>query len=138
MKRVLSLICVLVLAISCLFVFASCGAPNNDPDEALAALKENGIDWAGKDKTIIPGVLKVAGIDDVECVVSGTGKIDGEFAHITIIYFEEAEDAADEWEDVQKYAEDKKDDEADESDWVCEKSGRMIYFGTKNAIKAAK
>lgn len=138
MKRVLSLICVLALAISCLFIFASCGAPNSDPDKAVAALKESGIEAAAKDTKIIPGLLKIADIDDVDCVVSGTGKIDEEFAHVTIIYFEDAEAASDEWEDVQKYAEDKKDDEAEDSEWVCEKSGKMIYFGTKNAIKAAK
>ncbi|MBQ8146620.1 MAG: hypothetical protein IJ039_07525 [Clostridia bacterium] len=138
MKRVLSLICVLALAISCLFIFASCGAPNSDPDKALEALKENGVEWAGKDKTVIPGLLKIAGIDDVDCVVSGTGKIDDEYAHITIIYFEDADAASDEWEDVQEYAEKEKDDDAEESDWVCKKSGKMIYYGTKNAIKAAK
>ena len=138
MKRVLSLICVLALAISCLFIFASCGAPNSDPEKAVAALKENGIEKAGKDTTVIPGLLKIAGVDDVDCVVSGTGEIDDEFAHVTIIYFEDAEAASDEWEDVQKYAEDHKDEKAEDSKWVCEKSGKMIYFGTKNAIKAAK
>ena len=138
MKRVLSLICALALAISCLFVLASCGAPNSDPDKALEALKENGVTWAAKDTKVIPGLLKIAGIDDVDCVVSGTGKIDDEYAHITIIYFEDASAASDEWEDVQDYADDKKDDEAEESDWVCKKSGKMIYYGTKNAIKAAK
>lgn len=48
MKKTISIVCLLALAVSCLFVFASCGAPNSNPDEALAALKENGITWAAK------------------------------------------------------------------------------------------
>ena len=137
MKRTISIVCLLALAVSCLFVFASCGAPNSNPDEALAALKENGITWAAKDTTIIPIGLKLAGVDDVDCVVSGTGKIDDKYAHITIVYFEESDDAEAAWEKTKEYAESKKDKEA-ESDWVCEKSGKMIYWGTKDAIKAAK
>ena len=42
MKKVLSIVCLLALTVACLFTMVSCGAPNSDPDEALAALKENG------------------------------------------------------------------------------------------------
>ena len=35
------------------------------------------------------------------------------------------------------YAEEKKD-KAEDSDWVVKQSGAMIYFGTKDAVKAAK
>ena len=138
MKKIISFVCLLALTLSCLFVFTSCGGPNSDPDKALAALKENGVSWAAKDDKLIPGLLKIAGIDGVDCVVSGTGEIDDEYAHITIIYFNDADAAKAEWEDVQEYAEDEKDDEAEESNWVCKKSGKMIYYGTENAIKAAK
>ena len=137
MKKTVSIVCLLALMVSCLFVFASCGAPNSDPSKALEALKENGITWAAKDTTVIPLALKLAGVDDVDCVVSGTGEIDGKYAHITIVYFEESEDASEAWEKTKEYAESKKDEKA-ESDWVCEKSGKMIYWGTKDAIKAAK
>ena len=41
-------------------------------------------------------------------------------------------------EKVEKYADEKKDDKAEDSDWVVKQSGAMIYFGTKAAIKAAK
>ena len=138
MKKVLSIVCLLALTVACLFTMVSCGGPNSDPDEALAALKENGVTWAAKDTKLIPGLLKMAGIDGVDCVVSGTGEIDEEFAQITIIYFNDADAAKAEWEDVKKYAEEEKADEAEESNWVCDKSGKMIYYGTKNAIDAAK
>lgn len=137
MKKTISIVCLLALAVSCLFVFASCGAPNSDPNEALAALKENGITWAAKDTTIVPIGLKLAGVEGVDCVVSGTGKIDDKYAHVTIVYFKDSDSAKAAWEKTKEYAESKKDKEA-ESDWVCDKSGKMIYWGTEDAIKAAK
>ena len=54
------------------------------------------------------------------------------------MYFEEAADANDSWDKIQEYADKNKDDDAKDSEWVCKKSGKMIYFGTKNAVAAAK
>ena len=136
-KSIVKVLALALVAVMMCAMLVSCGGPNADPDKALEALKENGVTWAVKDDTVTPGLLKLAGIDGVDCVVSGTGKIDDEYAHITIIYFDEAADANDAWEDVQEEAEkDKKD--AEDSEWVVKKSGKMIYYGTKNAIKAAK
>ena len=136
MKKIISFVCLLALTLSCLFAFTACGAPNSDPDKALEALKSNGVNWAAKDDKVIPGLLKIAGVDNIDCVVSGTGKIDDDYAHITIIYFDTAKDANEAWDDIQDRAEDEKKD-AEDSQWVCKKSGKMIYYGTKNAIKAA-
>ena len=137
MKKTIRLIAVAMVAVMLCLSLASCGAPNADPDDALAALKDNGISWAGKDTLLIPLALKALGVDGIDCVVSGTGKIDEEYAHVTIIYFDEKDDANDAWEKVQEYADKQKDDEAGDN-WVCKKSGKMIYYGTKNAVKAAK
>ena len=138
MKNVLRFAAVAMVTIMLCLTLASCGGPNADPDDALAALKENGVTWAAKDNTVLPGVYKLLGVDDVECVVSGTGKIDGEYAHVTIIYFEEKDDANDAWEKIQKESEDDKKDADEDAEWVCKKSGKMIYYGTKDAVKAAK
>ena len=138
MKNVLRFAAVAMVAIMLCLTLASCGGPNADPDDALAALKENGVTWAAKDNTVLPGVYKLLGVDDVECVVSGTGKIDGEYAHVTIIYFEEKDDANDAWEKIQKESEEQKEKADEDSEWVCKKSGKMIYYGTKDAVKAAK
>ena len=138
MKNILRFAAVAMVAIMLCLTLASCGGPNADPDDALAALKENGVTWAAKDNTVLPGVYKLLGVDNVECVVSGTGKIEGEYAHVTIIYFEEKDDANDAWEKIQKESEDDKKDADEDSEWVCKKSGKMIYYGTKDAVKAAK
>lgn len=137
MKKTIRFVAFAMVFFMLCLALASCGGPNADPIKALDALKENGVDWAIKDDIALPITLKAFGVDGVDCVVSGTGKIDEEYAHITIIYFEEAEDADAEWEDVSKYA-DKEKENINEADWVLKKSGKMIYFGTKNAIAAAK
>lgn len=138
MKKVLSIVCLLALTVACLFTMVSCGAPNSDPDKALAALKENGVNWAGKDTVAIPLTLKLAGIENVDCVVSGTGKIEEKYAHVTIIYFKDSESANNAWEKVKEKANEAKKDADEDSEWVCDKSGKMIYYGTKSAIDAAK
>lgn len=136
MKNSLRFLALAMVTVVLCLTLASCGGPNADPDKALSSLKDNGVKWAGKDTVVIPLALKAIGVDGIDCVVSGTGKIDDEYAHITIIYFDEKDDANDAWDKVQDYADEKKDDDA--TDWVCKKSGKMIYYGTKNAISAAK
>lgn len=138
MKNALKLIAVAMVTVMLCLTLASCGGPNADPDDALAALKDNGISWAAKDSTIIPGILKLAGVDGVDCVVSGTGEIEDEYAHVTIIYFEETDDANDAWEKIQEDSEEQKKNADEDSEWVCKKSGKMIYYGTKAAVNAAK
>ncbi len=136
MKKAIKILSFALVLVLCTLMFASCGAPNSDPNDALAALKDNDYKAAIKDSTVTPTILAGLGISDVDCVVSASGIKDKKFESVTIVYFESSEDANDAWEKMQKYAEDEKDDDAE--DWVCKKSGKMIYFGTPNAIKAAK
>ena len=135
MKKIISAIILCAMLCCMTFTLASCGGPSSDPDKALAALQDAGL-VAAKDSTVLPTTLSLVGIKDVECVVSGTGKIDGEAETVTIFYFEDSKAANAAWEKAQEYAGDKKTDE--ETDWVCKKSGAMIYYGTKAAVKAAK
>ncbi len=145
MKKSIRILALAMVTVVLCLALASCGGPNADPTKAYEALKEN--DGLVPTKTDADGglfeagaiaLLKVAGVDNVTNVVSATGKIDGEFATVTIIYFESAADAKDEMEDAKKYANDDKDDDAKDSEWVFKQSGKMIWFGTKNAVKAAK
>lgn len=141
MKKFTKILALALVAIMSLVVFAAC-APNADPVKAEAALKENGY-TAGKDDTIVPGLLWVAGIKDVDCVVTGSLLVEGEgdeedkLEHVTIVYFESEEAAEAAWEKMQDYAE-KEDEDAEESDWTIKLSGAMIYYGTSAAIKAAR
>lgn len=123
----------LVLTLSVL-TLVSCFAPNANPDKAIAALKD--ADYkAVEDDTVTPLILAGLGVKDVETVVTGTAVIDDKIEHVTIIYFDDAEDAKAAWEKVKEYAEKEDKDEKD-TDWTIAKSGKMIWYGTKAAIKA--
>ena len=135
MKKTLRLIALALVFVMSVAMLASCGAPNKDPDDAIAALEDNGYK-AAKDNVIVPIALRALGVDGVKTVISGSAVIDEKFQTVTVIYFESKDDANDAWEKVQKYADDEKDDKAE--DWVCKKSGAMIYYGTSAGIKAAK
>ena len=135
MKKTLRLIALALVLVMSVAMLASCGAPNKDPDDAIAALEDNGYK-AAKDNVIVPIALRALGVDGVKTVISGSAVIDEKFQIVTVIYFESKDDANDAWEKVQEYANGEKDDKAE--DWVCKKSGAMIYYGTPAAIKAAK
>ncbi len=139
MKKTLRILALAMVTVILTLALVSCGGPNADPDKAEDALKENDYKTTNDD-TLGPAGLKLVGIDNVDCVVTGTAKIDGEYEHVTIWYFDEAEDADKAWDKAEEYAdkEQDEDEEAKDSKWVVKKSGKMIYFGTENAIKAAK
>lgn len=132
MKKFAKVAAVVLVAVMALAVLVACG-PNSDPDKAVAALKENGY-TAGK--------VTTGGYEGLEAIVSGTKGLVGslfgkdEFQTITIYYFESASAANDAWEDIKKDAD--KDSNKKDEDWVVAKSGKIIYYGTKQAVKDAK
>lgn len=132
MIRILSLITVLVL--SCV-ALTSCGLfPPTDPFDAKANLERNeyravkyDTDSAGE--VFLIG-LRAADVDDFTSVV--TGEKDGEY--VAIIYFETADHAKAEFEDVEKYAKDRSNYK---EDWKIRQIGTIVYYGSELAIKAA-
>ncbi len=122
----------LVLAMSVLLL-ASCGTPAKKPSDAVAALKDNGY-TAESDSTIQPGIYAVAGVQGVDVVVTGLKKDGDKWESVKILYFKDKDAAKAAWEAVEK---DAKEEMKDNEDLVIKKSGAMIYYGTKAAVKAA-
>ncbi len=137
MKKFARIMSLALVAVMLCATLASCGGPAKDPADALAALKENEY-LAAEDTLIVPAALKLAGISGVKSVVSGSATIDDKFETVTIVYFDDKDAAKDAMEKVEKYADENKDDKAEDSDWVVKQSGAMVYYGTKAGIKAAK
>lgn len=122
--RLLSLALVLVMTVALL---ASCGGPNKNPEKAKEALED-----AGYTVTLVDSALGFEGIEKYLTAFKMSEDM-SDMEMITIYYFEDSAAAKDAWEDIQKEAE-----ELDEEDLVIKKSGKMIYAGTKEAVKAAK
>ena len=134
MKNTLRILALCMVAVLLVGALAAC-APNKDPDKAVAALKKNEY-TAGKDSSLIPAALTLAGVKGVDCVVTGTKTVekDGEKTteSVIIIYFTDSSSAKEAMEKVKSYYENEKDAK---EDW--KQSGKILYSGTKAAVKAA-
>ena len=134
MKTTLRILALCMVAVLMVGVLAAC-APNKDPDKAVAALKKNEY-TAAKDSSIIPAALTLTGVKGVDCVVTGTKTVekDGEKTteSVIIIYFTDSSSAKEAMEKVKSYYENDKDAK---EDW--KQSGKILYSGTKAAVKAA-
>lgn len=134
MKKFTKILSLALASILLCMTLVSCGGPNKDPDKAVAALKEEGY-TAVKGGSLSAGFLSVLGIKDVETVVTATKE--GEF--LTVLYFKDKDAAKTAEENVKKQSEnDKKEQKEEDSDWTFGRSGALIYFGTKDAVKDAK
>ena len=134
MKTTIKLIALaLVLTLSVL-TLASCFAPNAHPDKAIESLEKNGYK-AAKDKYVLPAIFAGLGVENVDVVITGTAVIEDKAEHVTVVYFEDADSAEAAWNNLKEYAE-KEDKDDKDTDWTIDRSGKMIYWGTKAAIKA--
>lgn len=138
MKKSVKILSVALIAIMAFAMLVACG-PASDPDKALSALKKNEYQ-AAEDKVVIPTALALSGVKDLETVITGSKVVKkddkSKIETITIIYFKDSSAANDAWDKVKEYA--NKENKDKDSDFVIEKSGAMIYFGTKQAVKDAR
>lgn len=136
MKKFAKIAALALVVVMSLAMLVAC-APNSNPDKAIEALKKNGY-TAAKD-TALSKAMQLAGIE-VNAIVSGT-KTSGEgdnakLDHVTIVYFDNADAAKNAWDKVKSFAE--KDKDSKDSDWTMAQSGKIIYYGTKDGINAAR
>ena len=129
-----------------LMLFAAC-APASDPDTAKKNLKDEGYSATiyDGDGLIIGSALALAGVENVNKVLVASKYADDTFEFLTVLYFDSSKDANNAVEKAKEYAKDKEKQEEKEQkkeegsvEWVFGKSGKMIWFGTKAAVKAAR
>ena len=143
MKQHISLI-VAIIAVVMVGVVVLCAcAPASSPDKAYAALDGNGYNPV-KTSGYVSGIVSaIAGTENViEGTVSGSKIVEDKDGnkkteYVMIVYYKTAKAAKEAWADAQKDA-DKDSNKKDDSDWVCARSGKMIYWGTKAGVKAAR
>ena len=144
MKHFVRMLALLLTALLLMTALTSCApVPAKDADQALKALED--ADYiAVKDTRVLPATFKLLGVD-LTAVVAGTNIFtndEGDLVtdYVGIFYFADDASAKKAMEEVEKYAADDKESEENlSSDWVSPtRAGNIIYYGTKNAIKAAK
>ena len=124
MKKIISTVLVCVMLLGCMLVLASCGGPNSDPEKAEANLKEE------KYVVVTVPAFGIAGIEKSITATKGT-----DFVQIYYLTEEADVDAAYEYvENLYNKAKEKDED----LNIKIGKNSDMIWFGTPDAIKAAK
>lgn len=135
MKKTVKILAVALSILLLALALVAC-APKSDPDQAKTALENNGY-TAIKTSGYVSGVVSalLGGESTIDATVTATKDIkdaDGKTTKtesVTIIYYKTSADAKEAW---------KSWSEADQEKYeVAKCSGRMIYWGTKAAVKAA-
>lgn len=128
-KNILKLTALALLAVMMCAMLVACGAPNKDPDKAAEKLEDAGYSVVYNDgEGLIGGAMLP---DDVDATI--LARNGDEYIYIT--YYEDSKAANDAWDDVKEEVEQFKEEN---SDIVCKKSGKIIYYGTKQAVKDAR
>lgn len=136
-KQVLIIAAIIVLVMASVVVLTAC-SPASDPADAKAALEKKGYTVV-VDGSIQPAALTLVGIKGVDKVLEATYSKDDTSEFLCVLYFTSASAAKEAWDAAQKEAEDeKKSNKEEDSDWTVGKSGKLIWYGTKNAVKAAR
>ena len=131
-KRILSVIAVLALAAVLAVAMVAC-IPS-DPDKAAENLKAADYLVDVEDGSVSMGVMGIVA-DGIEAVVSGTS--DDFTEGVTIFYFEDS-DSAKSFYESDFISEMKEEAEAESEELVIKRQGKIVYAGTKEAIKAAR
>ena len=148
MKRILSLVIACTLVIGCTFALASCfgAAPNEDPQAAVDALKAEGytvqsdIDDEADSKGMIAEIEAMK--TDLANITSAEDLKDAEIEAISIYYFDTEDNAKAAYEELEAEFDDmlasSKQYYGDDFEAEIGISGKVVWMGTANAIKAAQ
>ena len=137
MKKVLSLVCLLAVVASCLFVFASCGGgatPNSDPAKAKAALDAAGYTCQDGYAVTVGAAMSIGTeaakkLENAVAAYKGSARTDA----VSIYYFADEESAQLAYDYIDELA-----SELDDYEGVYGISGKMVWAGAETAIKAAQ
>ena len=141
MKKIISLILVCILLLGCAFAITSCGkddkddekkeaTPNKDYKNAAEALKEAGYEV----QAFGEGELGYMEEEGYSAIVNATKDND----MISIVYCVDSKTAEAMYNEAKDALEAMNQDAPEGVTYVVGKSGKMVWIGTKAAIKAAK
>ena len=148
MKKLLKISAFALVLMMLVAAFASCAGPADDADDARRALIKNDYEvmLVDDENPVIATLEKEYDLFGLEEYLSAMDNEESAKAEnfIMIFYFDEARDAKDSMEGIEKLIEDMKKDmkagglNVDGMDVEFKRSGDVIWWGTPDAVKAAK
>ncbi len=132
-----------ILALSLVFVMLALVLVSCKPNSNYNKAKEN-LDKKGYDVSLLTDSISTTGaevfygIENVEAILSASKKVDGKYEGVTVFYFKDATSAKNALQKIESKAEKPDKDDNLNSKYVKPtQSGKMVYTGTSNGIKAA-
>ena len=149
MKKLLQISALAIALVMMLATLASCSGPADDADDARRALIKNDYEVMLVDddnEATIAALEQEYDLFGLEEYLTAMDNEDYSKAEnvIIIFYFDETRDAKDSMEGIEKLVEDMKKDmkasgvDIDSMDLELDRSGEVIWWGTPDAVKAAR
>jgi len=129
MKKATRIVALLLLSVMCVSLLVAC-APNSDPAKAKEALEKNDYTVTSYNTTnlkMILSALEIDADDGLETYVRGTNE---KKLSVTILYFDNNKNAKAYWDEHKSDLEEKNETAG------C--SGKVVYYGHKDAVKSAR
>ncbi len=138
MKKFLSILSVITLVSILTVSLVACNTIPSDPEKAVKNLEENDFETF----VVESGSIEARGfavlVDGFDSMIIGSNENNG----IIILYFDDSNAAKNFYEDgvesMLALFEISEEDFADSEECKFKQSGKIVYYGTEKAIKAAK
>lgn len=147
MKKLLKISALALVLVMLVASFASCAGPADDADDARRALIKNDyeVDLIEDDATIAQLEKEYDLFELEEYILAYDNEDESKIKNfVAIFYFDETRDAKDSMSGVEKIVEELKADlkaggvDVDSMELELDRSGEVIWWGTPDAVKAAK
>ena len=141
MKKTVRILALSLVFVMLALVLVACGnKPNSDFSKAKKNLEKEDYKVELLTDGVTIGLTETAlGIENVEAILKAEKKIGSKYEYVSVIYFKDAESAKNAMKKIEAEADDEMDEDDDMNSAYVKTtlSGKMIYAGTKNGLKAA-
>jgi len=131
-KSIVKILALIFVAVMMCMLLVACDAPNADHAKAAEALEKAGYTVVYNDGVGLFGLAGAALPEGVEATIFA---VKGDEEYLIVTYYDDTDALNKAWEGAEEEA---KELEEKYDDIVCKKSGKMIFIGTKQAVKDAK
>ena len=128
MKRKATVFFCLTLCFLCLCSLCACAVPNSNPERAMASLEEAGYTVTEK---------RVSALIHFGEGLSRAFEASRDWEVIHVLYYESDSAADTAFETVRTLGDSYRPSGIGEDEWIVKRSGKCIYFGTKQAARDA-